>query len=383
MMGAPLTYLDHNGTTPVDARVFEVMSRYLTTIWGNPSSAHPPGWDAAEAVAKARDQVAALVGCSSSEILFTSGGTEANNLAILGTAAGRPAGHMVTTAIEHPATAEPLAYLERSGWRVTRVSVDHRCVASLDEIEASVGPDTSLLTIMHSNNETGVLQPVARAARIAREAGARVHVDAAQSAGKVPLDVDEMGADLLSIAGHKIYAPKGVGVLYVRDGVVIEPVLRGAGQERGLRPGTENVAGIAGLGEACEIARSRLVEDAARMTSLRDELFERLVSGLGGVALNGDPDRRLPNTLNVRFEGVRGSVLLARCDEIAASTGAACHAGGEEVPSGVLTAMGLDRDSALGAVRLTLGRSTTSRDVERAAGALVRECGKLRGQSGI
>lgn len=380
-MSGRLIYLDHNATTPVDERVFEVMSRYLTRTWGNPSSGHPIGWDAAEAVLEARGKVAGLIGCSPSEIVFTSGGTESNNLAILGSTAGHAPGHIVTTSVEHPATTAPLAHLERMGWRVTRAAVDDECVARTDEISRLVGDDTFLFTVMHSNNETGVLQPVAEISRLARTAGAIVHVDAAQSVGKVPIDVKELGVHLLSIAGHKLYAPKGVGALYVRDGVKLSPVLLGAGQEGGVRPGTENVAGIAGLGEACAIAGEGLNRESARISALRDLLQDRLVSGSGGISVNGHLKDRLPNTLNVRFDGIKGSLLLARCDEIAASTGAACHAGGVETPSAVLTAMGIDHEAALGAVRLSLGRATTESEVERAAAVLLREYGKLRGRT--
>ncbi len=366
-----LIYLDHNATTPVDRRVFEHMAVFLTQKWGNPSSGHPVGWDAREAVEVARGQVARLLGCEGKNIIFTSGGTEANNLAITGTASRATApAHIATTNIEHPATVEPLRMLEGLGWRITRAPVDRFGVVVAAEMCASMVDETALVTIMHSNNETGSLQPVPEIARAAARRGALVHVDAAQSVGKVPVKVDELGADLLSVAGHKLYAPKGVGALFVRDGVKIDPVLRGAGQESGTRPGTENVAGIAALGKACEIAGEALEEELVRQTGLRDRLWEGLASEIPRIILNGHPEKRLPNTLNVLFPRVRGSLLLARCDEIAASTGAACHEGGDEIPSAVLTVMGIPSSDALGAARLTIGRSTTQDQVDRAAGIL-------------
>ena len=374
-------YLDHNATTPVHERVLERMLPYLGERFGNPSSGHPLGWEARGAVEDARERVAALLGCSIEEIFFTSGGTESNNLAILG-AAGAAGGRraIATTAVEHPATEEPCRVLEGRGWRVSRVGVDGEGLVDAEEVGRAIGEDTALVTVMHANNETGAIQPVAEIARIARARGAAVHTDAAQSAGKVPVRVDELGADLASIAGHKLYAPKGIGALYVRRGTAPPaPVLAGAGQERGVRPGTENVAGIVGLGAACELALETMEEEAARVAALRDDLWLRLSGRIPGLALNGPAERRLPNTLNVRFPGVRGSALLARTDEVAASTGAACHEGGDETPSRVILAMGIPPEEALCSVRLTLGRSTTSEGVALAARALERSYREIRG----
>ncbi|MCC6877948.1 MAG: cysteine desulfurase [Sandaracinaceae bacterium] len=371
-MGDPI-YLDHNATTPILPEVVDAMLPYLRSHFGNPSSAHVYGRRARDAIEHARHRAAALIGCEASEIVFTSGGTEANNLAIRGIAGTRGApGHIVTTAIEHPATAEPCAWLERHGWRVTRAGVDGSGRAELDAIE----PGTALVTVMHSNNETGVLQPIAEIARLARTAGALVHTDAAQSVGKVPVRVDELDADLLSIAGHKLYAPKGVGALFVRRGTPLAPFALGAGHERGLRPGTENVASIVGLGLACEIAHRDLESLGERMRALRDALFERLAAAVPGLALNGHATLRLPNTLSVRFPRASGTALLDAAPEVAASTGSACR-DGEDVASAVILAMGVSPSEALGSVRLTLGRGTTDADVARAADALSRAWRRL------
>ncbi|HEX7605010.1 MAG TPA: cysteine desulfurase family protein [Polyangiaceae bacterium] len=365
-------YLDHNATTPLLPEVVEAMLPYLREHFGNPSSGHVYGTRARDAVDRARAQVAALLGCDPDEIVFTSGGTEANNLAIRGVAEAREERtHVVTTVIEHPATERPCAWLERHGRRVTRVRVDADGRARVQEAREAIGHDTALVTVMHSNNETGVLQPVFELAELAHTAGAVVHTDAAQSLGKVPVRVRALGVDLLSVAGHKLYAPKGVGALYVKRGTPLVPFALGASHERGLRPGTENVASIVGLGVACEAAARDLESAASRMRSLRDALWERIAAGVPGLALNGHRESRLPNTLNVRFPRASGSAVLAAAPEIAASTGSACHEGHESA-SAVILAMGVAPETALGSVRLTLGRSTTEDEVARAADALVR-----------
>jgi len=364
-------YLDYNATTPVLPEVVDAMLPYLREHFGNPSSSHVYGRRAQSAVDRARQQVAGLIGCDASEIIFTSGGTEANNLAIRGvTEAREDRRAVVTTVIEHPATAQPCAWLGRHGWRVTRVGVDREGRARVEEARAAIDTATALVTVMHSNNETGVLQPVTELAELARDRGAVMHTDAAQSVGKIPVNVREFGVDLLSIAGHKLYAPKGVGALYVRRGTPLRPFVLGAGHERGLRPGTENVAYIVGLGVACELASQGLDERAVRMKRLRDELWGRLAAHVPGLGLNGDPVRRLPNTLSVRFPGASGNELLAGATAVAASTGSACHAGHESAP-GVIVAMGVAETEALGTVRLTLGRETTPGDVSSAADALI------------
>jgi cysteine desulfurase len=364
-------YLDHNATTPILPEVVDAMLPYLREHFGNPSSGHVYGQHAREAVALSRHRVATLLGCDDEEVLFTSGGTESNNLAIRGvTEAVGKRRHVITTVIEHPATANPCRWLEQHGWRVTRVAVDADGRTRLDDVRRALDADTALVTVMHSNNETGVLQPVAELAEWAHAVGAMVHTDAAQSVGKVQLHVKELAVDLLSVAGHKLYAPKGVGALYVKRGTPLLPFALGADHERGLRPGTENVASIVGLGVACEVVRWDLETAAARMRGLRDTLWTGLASGIPGLALNGDSECRLPNALNVRFPGTSGSAVLAGAPEIAASTGSACHDGGEAA-SAVILAMGIAPADAVGSVRLTLGRGTTEDDVARASASLI------------
>jgi cysteine desulfurase len=370
-------YLDHNATTPLLPEVVDAMLPYLREHFGNPSSGNVYGARARAAVAQAREQVAALLGCNADEIVFTSGGTEANNLAIRGvTEAIERKSHVVTTAIEHPATARPCAWLEKHERSVTRIGVDADGRARVDAGREAIDGDTALVTVMHSNNETGVLQPVEELARLAHAAGALIHTDAAQSLGKVPVRVRELDVDLLSIAGHKLYAPKGVGALYVKRGTPLVPFALGASHERGLRPGTENVASIVGLGAACEAVGRDLDLMAARMQRLRDLLWEQLASGVPGLALNGHRELRLPNTLNVRFPRASGNAILEGAPEVAASTGSACHEGHESA-SAVILAMGVRADEALGSVRLTLGRGTSEDDVVRAAEALTRSRGRV------
>jgi len=366
-------YLDHNATTPLLPEVVDAMLPFLRQHFGNPSSGHVYGSRARLAVARAREQVATLLGCDPDEVIFTSGGTEGNNLAIRGVieALEGKRRRIVTTVIEHPATSRPCGWLERHGHVVERLSVDADGRARLDQARSAIDDQTALVTVMHSNNETGVLQPVAELAALARVRGAIVHTDAAQSVGKVTVRVRELNVDLLSVAGHKLYAPKGIGALYVKRGTPIVPFSLGAGHEHGLRPGTENVASIVGLGAACEAVGQDLDAASARMRALRDELWRRLAEGVPGIALNGHPELRLPNTLNVRFPNASGSAVLAGAGDVAASTGSACHQGHESA-SAVILAMGVAPEDALGSVRLTLGRSTTPQDVARASDALVR-----------
>jgi cysteine desulfurase len=367
-------YLDHNATTPIDGAVLDAMLPYLREHFGNPSSDHPYGRRAKAAVARARVQVAALIGAPAEAVIFTSGGTEANNLAIRGALATRPGRWVVTTAVEHPAVVEVVAGMPDRALKRAPVGADGRVDAAAFADTLCRDPlrdDTSLVTVMHANNVTGAIQPVRAVADAARARGIPVHTDAAQSLGKVPVDVDALGVDLLSIAGHKLYAPKGVGALYARPGLDLPPLLRGAGHEAGRRPGTENVASIVGLGVACALAARTLDAEADRVRRLRDGLHALLAAAVPGLALNGPVAARLPNTLNVRFPGVRGSAVLAGAPEVAASTGSACHAG-DESPSGALLAMGLSPDVALGSVRLSLGRHTDADDVARAAAALIR-----------
>ena len=371
-------YLDYNATTPLDPRVIEAMQPYLREAFGNASSAHAYGHAAHDAVVRARGQVARLLGARPAEIVFTSGGTEATNHALKGTvlpalrARGRAtAPHVITTTIEHPATAETCDFLERLGCRVTRIPVDRHGTLDLAALERALREPTVLVTVMHANNEVGTVQPIRAVARLAHAHGALVHTDAAQSAGKIPVDVGELGVDLLSLAGHKMYAPKGVGALYVREGVALEPLIHGAGHESGRRAGTENVPYVVALGMACEVARRDLAEAGVTLRALRDRLWRRLGEALGDdVVLNGHPEERLPNTLNVGFVGHVGAELLAAVPEIAASTGSACHEGLVEV-SPVLRAMGVAEAVGRGAVRLSVGRFTTEAEVDRAAALLV------------
>ncbi len=372
-------YCDYNATTPVDPRVLEVMLPYFGEQFGNPSSSHTYGLATHAAVDRARSQVAALLGCSPEEIIFTGGGSEADNLAIKGIAEVSQArgDHIITSRSEHPAVLATCRYLERRGFRVTYLSVDRYGQVNPDDVRQAITPRTILITIMHANNEVGTLQPLAAIGRIAREHGIAFHTDAAQSVGKLPTRVAELGVDLLTVAGHKFYAPKGVGALFIRQGLRLEPLIHGAGHEGGRRAGTENVASIVGLGVACRLADEGLAAEVNRLRSLRDRLHERLAAETGAVHLNGHPTERLPNTLNVSFAGINGEALLARTPEIAASTGSACHAGRTE-PSAVLLAMGVSPELALGAVRLSLGRWTTQEEVDRVASLLAEQVKDLR-----
>ena len=373
-------YLDYNATTPLLPEVVDAMLPYLYEHFGNPSSEHEVGRRARTAVEDSRQRVATLLGCLSDEIVFTSGGTEANNLAIRGaTEARSDRRHVVTSVIEHPATTSPCRWLERHGYRVSWVGVEADGRVRVKEVEAALAADTALLTVMHANNETGVLQPIADVAQAAHRHGAMVHTDAAQSVSKIPVDVHELDVDLLSVAGHKLYAPKGVGALFVRRGTPLAPFVLGAGHERGIRPGTENVASIVGLGVASEMARRDRATWTARVRQLRDELWRLLREQVPALALNGHEQKRLPNTLNVRFPGVSGTALLAATPEIAASTGSACH-GGQESASAVILAMGIPAAEAVGSVRLTLGRSTTEKDIVSAANALAQAWKSIRSE---
>ncbi len=352
------------------------MRPHLTDFFGNPSSSHPYADAPRRALAEARAQAAGLIGARPGELVFTSSGSEADLLALRGgvLASGRTRPHVITQATEHPAVLETCRALERlHGARVTVLPVGGDGLLSLAALADTFTEDTVLVSVMAANNETGALQPVAELAALAHEHDALFHCDAAQAVGKVPLDVDELGVDLLTIVGHKMYAPKGAAALYVRDGVDLEPVVYGGGQERGLRAGTENVALAVALGTAAQLAAAELADGAPdRTAALRDDLHQRLTDGLPGrVHLNGPEKNRLPNILNVSLDGVLGHELLAAAHQIAASTGSACHSG-THTPSPVLTAMGLEPARALGALRLSLGRWTTPEDIETAATALIR-----------
>jgi cysteine desulfurase len=363
-------YLDNNATTPVDPDVLNAMLPYLGDEFGNPSSAHALGRRARDAVENARAEVASLIGARPDEILFVSGGTEASNIAIRGIAAKRPRGAIVTTAIEHPATEACCAFLESQGRKVTWIAPNTDAVVDAEKFIAAIDEDTALATIIHAQNETGTLQPVADISAAARKRGAAIHADAAQSAGKIAVNVDELGVDLLSIAGHKLYAPKGIGALYIRRGIELPPLLLGAGQEHGRRPGTENVAYIVALGAACKIAKAHLQTGLHDLRKLADQLYAGLEREIPGIRLVGHPVQRLPNTLNVLFPGVSGRRLLECCPGVLASNGSACHADSEE-PSAILTALGIPPHEALGSVRLSLGRQSSRAELEIAASRLV------------
>ncbi|MFI5613144.1 cysteine desulfurase family protein [Amycolatopsis sp. NPDC051903] len=366
LAGGPV-YLDYNATTPVDPRVVEVVAPFWTRAFGNPSSEHAYGAEPRRALAGARAQVAEFLGAREDEVVFTASGSEANLLALRGAVLAAGA-RLVVQATEHPAVLETAQALARlHGTRVTVLPVDHSGLVDPESLEDALRADDgpAVVSIMAANNETGALQPVAELAAIAHERGAVVHCDAAQACGKIPVDVTRLGVDLLTVVGHKMYAPRGAAALFVRRGVPLEPVVYGGGQERGLRAGTENVALAVALGKAAQLAKEL---GAERISALRDDLHHRLAAVLP-VRVNG-PAERLPNTLNLSIDGVRGHELLAACPEIAASTGSACHSGVHS-PSPVLTAMGVPPERALGAIRLSLGRFTTAGDVDVAAAALI------------
>ncbi len=374
-------YLDYNATTPIDPVVVEAMLPYLSEHFGNPSSSHSYGYRAHQAIDAARVQVAQLLGCTAKEITFTGGGSESDNLAIRGIALAyqKKGNHIITQITEHPGVLKACHALERlHGFRVTYLPVDSSGCVNTGEVEAAIDDKTLLITIMHANNETGTLQPIAEIAKIARKHGVLLHTDAAQSIGKIPVRVEELGVDLLTVAGHKLYAPKGIGALYSRHDLNLEPVIYGGGQESGRRAGTESVANIVALGTASLLAQEHLSERQVRLRSMRDK-FQRLLEEYipGHVHLNGHRTERLPNTLNISVDGVIGEEVLAITPEIASSTGSACHKGSTD-PSPVLMAMGLSRERALGAMRLTLGRWSTEEEIERAARLLARSIDSLR-----
>jgi cysteine desulfurase len=352
-------YLDYNASTPIDPAVADAMRPFIAGHHGNPSSGHWASTTAKAALEMARGQVAGLLGCNADEIVFTSGGSEANNLALKGAFfARRDRGdHIITTAIEHPAIAEPCRFLERLGARVSYLPVDGSGRVDPDDVRKAVTARTILVSVMHANNEVGTVQPIEDCARIARDHDVLFHTDGAQSAGKISVDVGELGADLLSIAGHKLYAPKGVGALFVRRGVLLDPLIHGAGHENGRRAGTESALLAVGLGKAAELARDLAPMEQIR--ALRDRFWDQLQGATGNrVVLNGHPVHRLPNTLNVSFVGRVGAEILQQLDGVAASTGSACHAGRIEL-SPVLKAMGVPPETGMGALRFSLGRSTT------------------------
>jgi cysteine desulfurase len=373
-------YLDHNATTPVDPDVLKAMIPFIKEEFGNPSSSYPVGVRAKEAVEDARREVASILGCSSHEIFFTSGGSESNNTVLKGLVDFKNPEkfHIITSAVEHPAILNPALYLMELGVKVTILPVDHLGCVDPDDVRRTISPQTSLISVMLANNETGTLQPIQEISRIAREHEIPLHTDAAQAVGKLAVDVNELGVDFLSVAGHKLYAPKGVGALFIRDGRRLTPLIHGASQEGGIRAGTENVIFSKGLGAACRIAKKRLHEDIRNMTALRDRLQTLLFSKMDDLVLNGHPEERLPNTLNVSVPGIEGGKILEGLPTLVASTGAACHDRAVEL-SHVLSAMSVTPEVGMGTLRLTVGRSNTMDQMEEAARLLVDRIRKMRG----
>jgi cysteine desulfurase NifS/selenium donor protein len=371
-------YLDYNATTPADTEVAQAMLPYLQEHFGNPSSSHWYGIQTRKAVEKARQQVAELLGCHTDEVIFTSGGSESNNLAIKGAAyAFRDRGkHIITSQVEHPAVINVCKWLEKEGFEVTYLPVDEYGLVDPEDVRRAITSQTILITIMHANNEVGTIQPISQISNIAREHSIVFHSDAAQSLGKISAKVDELGVDLLSIAGHKVYAPKGVGALHMRRGVKVEKLVHGADHEQDRRAGTENVLEIVGLGKAAEIAGRDLEKNATHMRNMRDRLWEGLKERIPILRLNGHPEKRLPNTLSVSFPGIDANTLLSELDEVAASPGAACHFDATD-PSPVLVAMKVPRDAALGTIRFSTGRHTTEEEIDRAVEAITEAADRL------
>jgi cysteine desulfurase len=369
---APRIYLDFNASTPLAPEVADAMRGVWAEPFGNPSSEHWAGEAAKQAIEKARVQVAGLLACRPNEIVFTSGGSESNNHALKGVffAKGQAKAHFITTQVEHPAIINPCRFLERLGATVSYMPVDGYGRANPDDVRRAIIPETILISVMHANNEVGTIQPIPEIARIAREHGILFHTDAAQSVGKVATRTNELGVDLLSVAGHKLYGPKGVGALFVREQVRLEPLIHGAGHELGRRAGTENILLGVGLGAACTISQSWLGMESVQQ--LRDLFWDMLQDSFDDqIALNGHPTERLPNTLNVSFIGRAGSEILARMENVAASTGSACHSGSVEL-SPVLKAMKVPSQIGIGAIRFSLGRTTTREEIESTVALLTK-----------
>lgn len=362
-----MIYLDYNATTPIDKNVSEEMKPYIDEYFGNPSSGHALGKKSKEAIQIARKRVAGLIGSKPEEIVFTSGGSESNNMVLKGVSFSlkNKGNHIITSGIEHPAIINPCKYLEQNGYHITYVPVDKFGMVNPEDVKKSINSKTILITIMHANNEVGTLQPIEEIGVIAQEHGILFHTDAAQSVGKILTKVTDLNVDFLSIAGHKLYAPKGVGALYIRAGISIEPLIHGAGQEFGKRAGTENVIYNVALGKASEIAQAYIESSPiTTMTELRDYFHNKLIEYFGDIVfLNGHPEKRLPNTLNVSFKGYIGSEVLNKNPEIAASTGSACHEG-KNLVSPVLKAMDTAEEIAMGTIRFSMGRFTSKKDIE-------------------
>ena len=371
-------YLDYNATTPIDPIVLEAMEPFYRSHFGNPSSSHGLGKYNRQAIDVAREQVAGLLGCSSQNIIFTSGGSESNNMALKGVAS-RSSGrgqHIIVSMVEHPAILKVVQYLQHQGFRITYLPVDNQGVVKAGDLEEIITSKTILVSVMHANNEIGSIQPINELAEIAHHAGAVFHTDAAQSVGKIPVDVNDLGCDLLSVAGHKLYAPKGVGAIYIKGGVDLEPLIHGANHERGLRAGTENVAQIVGLGMAAEIARQKLESEMVRLKNLRDRLQASLKQAFPEIRINASSTPRLPNTLSVSFAQLNALEILSDLDQVMLSAGAACHSA-DGKGSGVLEAMHIPLNYQLGTIRISLGRFCEEAQVQQASAILIKRITQL------
>ncbi len=379
-----MIYMDHSATSPVDPEVFEAMKPYFIDSFGNASTLYSLGREGKKAMESAREEVASIIGAEPKEIIFTSGGTESDNIAILGTAykLKNKGNHIITSDIEHPAVDETCKYLEKNGFNVTYLPVYNDGIVKIKDLEDAITDKTILITIMHANNEIGTIQPISEIGKIARENKIYFHTDAVQTVGKIPVNVKELNVDMLSLSAHKLYGPKGIGALYLRQGVRIEPIMHGGGHEKGIRPGTENVPGIVGLGKACSIAKENLQRDAQKLTSLRDMLIDSVLAENEDSYLNGHRTKRLPNNANFRFTGIEGESLILHLDAkgIATSTGSACSSIKLE-PSHVLMAIGLKEVEAHGSLRISLGNENTEEDIEYTLTAIKEVVEKLRKMS--
>ena len=379
-----MIYMDHSATSPVDPEVFEAMKPYFQEEFGNASTLYKLGRDGKRAMENARAQVASIIGAEPKDVIFTSGGTESDNIAIKGIAyklknKGR---HIITSNIEHPAVHETCKYLEKNGFKVTYVPVGTDGLLKASDVEDAIRDDTILITVMHANNEIGTIQPITEIGKIAHEKGILFHTDAVQSVGKIPVDVNALNVDMLSISSHKLYGPKGIGALYIKKGVRLEPIIHGGGHERGLRPGTENVPAIVGFGKACQLAEEKLEEESARLIRLRDKLVDAVLKQNKEAYLNGDREKRLPGNANFRFTGIEGESLILHLDSkgIAASTGSACSSTKLE-PSQVLMAIGLEEVEAHGSLRISLGRENTEEDIDHTITSIKEVVDTLRKMS--
>ena len=379
-----MIYMDHSATSPVDIEVFNAMKPYFMESYGNASTLYSLGREARRAMESSREKVASIIGANTDEIIFTSGGTESDNIAIKGIAyrLRRRGNHIITSNIEHPAVDETCKYLEKNGFEVTYLPVEKDGIVNSSDLEYAITDKTILITIMHANNEIGTIQPIREIGEIARKNKIYFHTDAVQSVGKIPVNVEELNVDMLSLSAHKLYGPKGVGALYIKKGVGVEPIIHGGGHEKGIRPGTENVAGIVGLGKACEIAENNLKEEAQYLTSMRDELIKKVLSEIEESYLNGHPTKRLPNNINFRFTGIEGESLVLHLDSknIASSTGSACSSKKLEA-SHVLMALGLKEVQAHGSLRLTLGKENKVEDTDYVVESIKNAVDTLRKMS--